>query len=119
MACEALTAQEVRDLEPAIHPADLVGGLYFPETRHLKDSLAVSRALWQRLEGEGAFALDENRPQQHPAWKPVGDTLENIANNGAGRRRNNADDVRKKRQLLFGGDIEQTFLGQSPTAFLQ
>ncbi|WP_348815609.1 FAD-binding oxidoreductase [Halomonas sp. H10-59] len=53
VACEVLTAQEVRDLEPVIHPADLVGGLYFPETRHLKDSLAVSQALWKRLKGEG------------------------------------------------------------------
>ncbi|WP_442489301.1 NAD(P)/FAD-dependent oxidoreductase [Halomonas litopenaei] len=77
VACEALTAQEVRDLEPAIHPADLVGGLYFPETRHLKDSLAVSRALWKRLEGEGVvqhgLRIKRLVPLGAGGWRLIGE----------------------------------------------
>ena len=81
VACEALTAQEVRDLEPAIHPADLVGGLYFPETRHLKDSLAVSRALWKRLEGQGVvqhgLRIKRLVPHATGGWRLIGENGEN------------------------------------------
>ncbi|HAR09426.1 MULTISPECIES: FAD-dependent oxidoreductase [unclassified Halomonas] len=81
VACEALTAQEVRDLEPTIHPADLVGGLYFPETRHLKDSLAVSRALWQRLAGEGVVQHGARIrglvPLAAGGWRLIGEKGEN------------------------------------------
>ncbi|MGQ7247935.1 NAD(P)/FAD-dependent oxidoreductase [Halomonas sp. V046] len=63
VACQALAVEEVRDLEPELDRAELVGGLYFPATRHLKDSLAVSRALWRRLEGDGV-ALHHSRVER-------------------------------------------------------
>lgn len=52
--CQALTAADVRDLEPELSPERLEGALFFPSTRHLKDPLAVSRTLWRRLERAGA-----------------------------------------------------------------
>ncbi|MGK0545935.1 NAD(P)/FAD-dependent oxidoreductase [Halomonas cupida] len=52
--CRALTAADVRDLEPELSPERLEGALFFPSTRHLKDPLTVSRTLWRRLERAGA-----------------------------------------------------------------
>ncbi|WNL38096.1 FAD-dependent oxidoreductase [Halomonas sp. PAMB 3264] len=51
--CRALTAEEVRELEPELAAKGLEGALYFPATRHLKNPLAVTRTLYQCLVSQG------------------------------------------------------------------
>ncbi|SDL96247.1 D-amino-acid dehydrogenase [Modicisalibacter muralis] len=51
--CRALTAEEVRGLEPELNAEGLRGGVFFPGTRHLKNPLAVSQTLRRRLESQG------------------------------------------------------------------
>lgn len=49
VACEALTREEVLALEPALNPHRLEGGLYYPDTKHLKSPEAFSRQIYHRL----------------------------------------------------------------------
>ena len=51
--------------------------------------------------------------------KPVGETVEDVANDRAGRRRHDADDLWQKRRLALPRGVEQPLLGEFPAPRLE
>ena len=69
--------------------------------------------------GGGALALHLHRPQQHMTRKPVGNTMQNVADHRPCGRRHHADACGQHRQRFLPLFIEQSFGGQFLAAFLQ
>ena len=67
----------------------------------------------------GAFALHLDRPDQHVARETVGEPMQDVADHGAGRRGDDADDRRQERQQLLARLVEQTLGGEFLLALLQ
>ena len=84
-------------------------------------------ALRQRIEpgdgggdlGRRAVALHLHRPDQHVARKTVGEPMQNVANDGAARRGDDADHRGQIRQELLARLVEQSLGGQPPLALFQ
>ncbi|QEM80653.1 NAD(P)/FAD-dependent oxidoreductase [Halomonas binhaiensis] len=70
--CEALGAAEVQALEPELNDAGLLGGLYFPASRFLRDPRAVCQRLWTQLAEQGVQRINDHveclRPRQGGGW---------------------------------------------------
>ena len=60
-----------------------------------------------------------DRPDQHPARKALGEPVQNVANDGAGRRRDDADHRRDVRQELLSRFVEQSFRGEPALALFE
>ena len=60
----------------------------------------------------GAIALDNHRPDQNVAREAITQAVQDIADNGAGGRGDDADHFGEERQFLFQALIEQTFRQQ-------
>ena len=69
--------------------------------------------------GGGAVALHAHRPDQHVARETVGQTMQNVANDRAGRRGDDADHRRQMRQELLARFVEQPLGGQPPLALFE
>ena len=70
------------------------------------------------LVGRG-FALHPHRPDQHMTGKAIGQAVENVADDGAGRRGDDADDGGQIRQRALARLIEQALLGEGLTALFE
>ena len=66
----------------------------------------------------GAFALHAHRPHQHVAREAVGKPMQDVADDGAGRRGDDADQFRQERQQLLSRRVEQAFGGELFLALL-
>nr|WP_300312003.1 FAD-dependent oxidoreductase [Halomonas sp.] len=70
--CEALGAADVQALEPELNDAGLLGGLYFPGSRFLRDPQAVCQRLWTQLARQGVQRINDHvehlRPRQGGGW---------------------------------------------------
>ena len=66
----------------------------------------------------GAVALHAYRPHQHAAREAVGEPMQNVANDRAGRRGDDPDHVGQERQQLLARRIEQAFGGELLLALL-
>ena len=69
--------------------------------------------------GRGGLALDAHRPDDHPDGKAVGEAMQNVANDGAGRRGHHADHSRQERGLALARGVEQPLLGEFPAPRLE
>ena len=67
----------------------------------------------------GRLALHENGPEQDMARKPVGEAVQNIANDRAGRRCDDADDLRQEWQRSLPAFVEEAFRCQFLAAFFK
>ena len=66
-----------------------------------------------------AVALHPHRPHQHVARKAVGQPVQDVADDGAGGRRDDADDRGQERQELLARLVEQAFGGELLLALLE
>ena len=62
--------------------------------------------------GRGGLSLHPHRPDDDPDREAVGEPVEDVANDGAGRRRHHADDPRQERDCALARGVEQAFLGK-------
>ena len=62
--------------------------------------------------GRGGLSLHPDRPDDDPDREPVGESVEDVANDGAGRRRHHADDHRQERDFALARGVEQPFRGE-------
>ena len=84
-------------------------------------------ALGQRVEAvdrggnleRRALALHLHRPDQHAAREAVGEPVQDVANDRAGRRGDDADHRRQMRQQLLARFVEQAFGGEPLLALLE
>ena len=60
----------------------------------------------------GAVALHPHRPHDHVAREAVGEPVQDVADDGAGRRGDDADQLRQERQQLLARGVEQAFGGE-------
>ena len=65
------------------------------------------------------LALHAHRPDQHAARKAVGQPMQNVADDRAGRRRHDADHLGQERNELLARLVEQAFGGELLLALLQ
>ena len=56
--------------------------------------------------------MHAHRPDDDPDREAVGEAVQNVANDGAGRRRHDADHFRQERNLALARGVEQPFLGE-------
>ena len=64
-------------------------------------------------------ALHGDGPQQHVARKALTQPVQDVADDGAGRRGHDADDLGQARQRLLARLVEQTLGGEPDTQFFQ
>ena len=69
--------------------------------------------------GRGGLALDAHRPDDDAHGKAVGEAVQNVANDRAGRRRHHADNPRQERGLALARRVEQPLLGEFPAPRLK
>ena len=69
--------------------------------------------------GRGGLSLHAHRPDDDPNREAVGETVQNVANDGAGRRRHDADDFRQERNLALARGVEQPLRGEFPAPRLE
>ncbi|WP_227368810.1 NAD(P)/FAD-dependent oxidoreductase [Halomonas sp. M20] len=50
VVCQILTREEVLALEPVLNPSHLEGGVYYPDTKHLKSPETFSRCIYRHLQ---------------------------------------------------------------------
>ena len=62
--------------------------------------------------GRGGLSLHPDRPDDDPDREAVGEAVQDVANDGAGRRRHHADDFRQERDFALARGVEQPFLGE-------
>ena len=62
--------------------------------------------------GRGGLTLHPDRPDDDPNREPVGETMQDVANDGAGRRGHHADDLRQERDLALARGVEQPLFGK-------
>ena len=67
----------------------------------------------------GSFALYGGRPDNNAAGKAVANAVNNVTNDGAAGRGDNADDVRQKGNGFFVRRVEQAFGGKFLFSFFQ
>src|SRR3546814_5966339 len=67
----------------------------------------------------GALALHQHRPYQHAARKAVGEAVQDVADDGAGRRGHHADDLRQEGQRPLARGIEEALSREFFPAVLQ
>ncbi len=67
----------------------------------------------------GLRPLHEHRPEEHAPGESIGETVQNVTDHGAGRRCDDADDIRQERNRLFPRGIEQTFRRQPAAPLLE
>ncbi|OLE34668.1 MAG: hypothetical protein AUG47_00580 [Alphaproteobacteria bacterium 13_1_20CM_3_64_12] len=63
--------------------------------------------------------LHRDRPEQDSAREPVGEAMQDVANDGAGRRGHDADDLRQERQFLLTLGGEQPLRGEALATFFE
>ncbi len=85
---------------------------------------AILRQCVEAVDGGGhfgacRFALHPHRPDQHMQRKPVLDPVDDVADDRACRRGDDADDARHERQQAFAAGIEQAFGLQPALALFQ
>ena len=66
-----------------------------------------------------AVALHAHRPDQHAARKAVGEAMQDVADDGAGRRGDDADHRGQERQQLLARLVEQALGGELLLALLE
>jgi hypothetical protein len=64
------------------------------------------------------IALHQDRPDQHPARETVGDPVQDVADDGSGRRGHNSDHRGKDREFALAAGLEQAFGGELPAPLL-
>ena len=66
-----------------------------------------------------ALPLHGDRPDEDAAREAIGEAVENVADDRADRRGDDADHLRQMRQRLFAGGVEEAFGGEPGAPFLQ
>ena len=84
-----------------------------PSGSALKPAMAAATSAADRL------ALHPHRPDQHMARKAVGEAVQDVADDGAGRRGDDADHARQKRERALARLVEQALGGEPAAALLE
>ena len=69
--------------------------------------------------GRRGLALNAHRPDDDADGKAVGEAMQNVANDGAGRRGHHADHSRQERDFALARGVEQPLLGEFPAPRLE
>ena len=85
---------------------------------------SVERKRVEAMDGGGdllgaAVALHAHRPHHHVARETVGEAMQNIADDGAGRRGDDADPLRQEGEELLARGVEQALGGELLLALLE